>query len=89
VGPRVGLDDVEKRKFLTLPGLEMRPRPRPARSQSLYRLPALKTVRIILKIKATYFALLCVTLLTAKYFILPIPDFYYVIMCPFSSRKYL
>jgi hypothetical protein len=23
--PRVGLDDVQKRKFLTLPGLELRP----------------------------------------------------------------
>jgi hypothetical protein len=38
VGPRAGLDDVEKRKFLTLPGLELRPLRRPARSQSLYRL---------------------------------------------------
>jgi hypothetical protein len=25
VGPRAGLDDVEKRKFLTLPRLELRP----------------------------------------------------------------
>jgi hypothetical protein len=31
VGPRAGLDDVEKRKFLTLPGLELR-------LLSLYRL---------------------------------------------------
>jgi hypothetical protein len=38
VGPRAGLDDVEKRKFLTLPRLELRPLGRPARSQSLYRL---------------------------------------------------
>jgi hypothetical protein len=38
VGPRAGLDDVEKRKFLTLPGLELRPLNRPTRSQSLYRL---------------------------------------------------
>jgi hypothetical protein len=38
VGPRAGMDDVEKRKFLTLPGLELRPLDRPARSQSLYRL---------------------------------------------------
>jgi hypothetical protein len=38
VGPRTGLDDVEKNKFLTLPGLELRPLRRPARSQSLYRL---------------------------------------------------
>jgi hypothetical protein len=34
VVPRAGLDDVEKRKFLTLTGLELRP----ARNQSLYRL---------------------------------------------------
>jgi hypothetical protein len=32
------MDDVEKRKFLTLPGLELRPLDRPARSQSQYRL---------------------------------------------------
>jgi hypothetical protein len=38
VNPRAGLDDVEKSKFLTLPGLELRPLGRPARSQSLYRL---------------------------------------------------
>jgi hypothetical protein len=25
VGPRAGLDDVEKRRFLSLPGLELRP----------------------------------------------------------------
>jgi hypothetical protein len=37
VDPRAGLDDMEKRKFYTLPGLEFRP-PNPARSQSLYRL---------------------------------------------------
>jgi hypothetical protein len=38
VDPRVGLDDVEKRKFLSLSGLELRTLGRPARSQSLYRL---------------------------------------------------
>jgi hypothetical protein len=38
VDPRGGLDDFEKRKFLTLPGLEIRPLIRPARSQSLYQL---------------------------------------------------
>jgi hypothetical protein len=38
VNPRTGLDDVEDRKFLTLPGLELRPLGRPARGQSLYRL---------------------------------------------------
>jgi hypothetical protein len=34
VGPRASLDGAEKRKFLTLPGLEHRPFGRPARSQS-------------------------------------------------------
>jgi hypothetical protein len=29
---RAGLDDLEKRKFLTLPGLKLRPLGRPARS---------------------------------------------------------
>jgi hypothetical protein len=38
VDPRAGLDDLEDRKFLTLPGLELRPLSRPARSRSLYRL---------------------------------------------------
>jgi hypothetical protein len=38
VDPRAGLDNMEKLKFLTLPGLEPRPLSRPARSQSLYRL---------------------------------------------------
>jgi hypothetical protein len=38
VDPRAGLDDVEKRKFLIPPGLELRLLGRPARSQSLYRL---------------------------------------------------
>jgi hypothetical protein len=35
VDHRAYLDDVEKRKFLTLPGLELRPLCRPAHSQSL------------------------------------------------------
>jgi hypothetical protein len=38
VCPRAGLEDVEKRKFLTLSGLELRPLGRPAGSQSLCRL---------------------------------------------------
>jgi hypothetical protein len=38
MGPRTGLDDMEKRKFLPLPGLELRPLDYPTRSQSLYRL---------------------------------------------------
>jgi hypothetical protein len=38
VDPRAALDDVEKRKFLTLPGLEIRHLGRSAFCQSLYRL---------------------------------------------------
>jgi hypothetical protein len=38
VGPRTGMDNVEMRKFSTLPGHELRPLGLPARSQSLYRL---------------------------------------------------
>jgi hypothetical protein len=39
VDPRAGLDDMEKWKFFTLPGLGTPASPgRPARSQSLYRL---------------------------------------------------
>jgi hypothetical protein len=38
MGSRAGLNDVEKRKFLTLPRLQLQPLRHPARSQSLYRL---------------------------------------------------
>jgi hypothetical protein len=38
VDPSVGLGDMEKRKFLTLLGIELRHLGRPGRSQSLYRL---------------------------------------------------
>jgi hypothetical protein len=38
MGPRSGLDDVEKRKFLAPSELELGPLGRPVRSQSLYRL---------------------------------------------------
>jgi hypothetical protein len=38
VGPRTGLDNVERRKILPLEGLELRPLCRPAGSQWLYRL---------------------------------------------------
>jgi hypothetical protein len=36
VDPRASLDDLKKRKFLTLLGLELRPLSRPAHNQSLY-----------------------------------------------------
>jgi hypothetical protein len=38
VDPRAGLDDVEKRKFLTLPGLELRSLGRPVHSYTAIRL---------------------------------------------------
>jgi hypothetical protein len=38
VGPRAGLNDIERRKILLLQILELRPFGRPARRQSLYRL---------------------------------------------------
>jgi hypothetical protein len=38
MGLRVGLDDVKKRKCYVLPGLELQPLGRPARSQSQRRL---------------------------------------------------
>jgi hypothetical protein len=38
VNPRTGLDDVDMRNFLIIPGLEIRPLGRPDRSQSLCRL---------------------------------------------------
>jgi hypothetical protein len=38
VDPRADLDEAEKRKLLTIAGLELRPLDRQARSQSLYRL---------------------------------------------------
>jgi hypothetical protein len=38
VGPRASLDDVEKKQFLTLPELELRPLGHPARGPSVYRL---------------------------------------------------
>jgi hypothetical protein len=34
VGPRAGVDDVKKRKFLTLPGLELRPLSLPAQGHA-------------------------------------------------------
>jgi hypothetical protein len=36
--PRTGLDDIQKLKFLTLPGLKLRPFSHPSRSHSLYLL---------------------------------------------------
>jgi hypothetical protein len=49
--PRAGLDDVEKRKLLTLSGLELRPLGRSARSQSLYYAIPARSVRYELNLK--------------------------------------
>jgi hypothetical protein len=38
VGPKTGQDDMERRKILALPGLELQSHDRTACSQSLYRL---------------------------------------------------
>jgi hypothetical protein len=50
VGPRAGRNNVERRKFLTLPGLELRPLSRRARSQSLYRLRNLKFTKFTIQL---------------------------------------
>jgi hypothetical protein len=55
VGPRIGLDDTEKRKILPLPGLEFRQLGRPARIQPLYRLIYWSSHFMALKVK--YFLL--------------------------------
>jgi hypothetical protein len=49
VSPRAGLDDLEKKKFLTLPGLEPWPLGRPALSQPLYwlRYPKTKCINLL------------------------------------------
>jgi hypothetical protein len=49
VGPRAGLYNVKKRKFLTLTRLELRTLGRPARSQSLYRLSYLGSCPCVIK----------------------------------------
>jgi hypothetical protein len=49
VGPRIGLVNVENRIFLTLPGLELLPLRRPARSQSPYRLRCDSAVLSVIK----------------------------------------
>jgi hypothetical protein len=54
VDPRAGLEDVEKRKFLTIPGLELQPFGRPASSQSLYRLRYPGSSRFIVLDKKLY-----------------------------------
>jgi hypothetical protein len=57
VDPRAGLDDMEKRKFLTLPGLEPRVLYRPARSQSDYAIPA-RTSNVYLTYSSYFFIIL-------------------------------
>jgi hypothetical protein len=47
---RTGLNDVEKRKFLTLPGLKLRPLGRPARRYTDWAIPALGITLVIKEI---------------------------------------
>jgi hypothetical protein len=47
VDPRASLDDVERRKILPLPRLELRPLCRPSRSQSLYRLSYISLIFVL------------------------------------------
>jgi hypothetical protein len=54
VDPRSGLDDVKKRKFLTLPGLKLRPLGSPARSLSLYRLSYLGSLFTVRTVRSTH-----------------------------------
>jgi hypothetical protein len=56
VGPRAGLDDLEK--ILDLPGLELRPLGRPSRSHSLYRLRYPDTYSCEVNLKLVYNVLL-------------------------------
>jgi hypothetical protein len=54
---RAGLDDLEKIKFLTLPGLELRPLGRPptvASRNTDYAIPALFWLLDVFKIRAAY-----------------------------------
>jgi hypothetical protein len=46
---KAGLDDLEKRKFLTLPGLELRPLDRPARSDYAIPAPHIYWVELIIQ----------------------------------------
>jgi hypothetical protein len=62
VDPRAGLDDVEKKKFLTLPGLELQPVGRPASSQSLYGLSYLgPSIIIIISLLINTTEALCIS----------------------------
>jgi hypothetical protein len=47
VDPRAGLNTVERKNFLTKPGLKRRSLGRPARRQSLYRLSCLGSINWI------------------------------------------
>jgi hypothetical protein len=64
VGPRAGLDDMEKWKFLTLTGIELRHVGRPARTQSLYRLRCRgsSSLPIWINISVTYSRVACTRL---------------------------
>jgi hypothetical protein len=83
VDPRAGLDDMEKWKFLALPGLELPPPGRPARSQSLYRLsyPGSFLPKLIIKLQNRLFGRVITHFLNR----LPAPGS----PCLFCTRCYL
>jgi hypothetical protein len=54
MGPRIGLNDVERRKILPLLGLELRLLCRPARNQSLYRLRYPGSLYMLGEMRNTY-----------------------------------
>jgi hypothetical protein len=56
VDPRAGLDDVEKKKFLNLPGLELRPLVRPARIIEKTQHPYCWSRHCIEKTASSFFA---------------------------------
>jgi hypothetical protein len=79
VDPRFGVDDVQKRKFLTLPGLELRPFGGPARSQSLYRLryPGFRDIFISLIISKMH---------GLKYTLKGFGELYLTAVCPLARN---
>jgi hypothetical protein len=52
VGPRTSLDDMKKRKFLPLPGLELRPLVHPARIIVIMMMMMMMMMMVIIIIKS-------------------------------------
>jgi hypothetical protein len=88
VDPRACPDDLEKSKFLTLPGLELRPLCRPTRSQSLYRLryPSSLVIYTYVYHLKLRFSLLCTILLPSVTYAGRIMGFHILIII-FSDKR--